>query len=91
VATDFFKTLYSKHDDVKPDDMLHLLQTKVSKDMNNDLCKDFTEEEIGDALFQIGPTKAPGIDGYPTKFFQRNLELIRGKLLVLWVISFEQE
>jgi hypothetical protein len=91
VATDFFKTLYSKHDDVKPDDMLHLLQTKVSKDMNNDLCKDFTEEEIGDALFQIGPTKAPGIDGYPTKFFQRNWELIRGKLLVLWVIYFEQE
>jgi hypothetical protein len=32
--------------------------------MNESLCKEFTEEEIGDALFQIGPLKAPGIDGF---------------------------
>jgi hypothetical protein len=40
--------------------------------MNNDLCKELSEEEIGDALFQMGPLKAPGSDGFPARFFQRN-------------------
>jgi hypothetical protein len=38
--------------------------------MNEDLCKDFTDEEIGDALFQVGPLKAPGPDGFLARFFQ---------------------
>jgi hypothetical protein len=29
-------------------------------------------DEISDALFQIGPIKAPGSDGLPTHFYQRN-------------------
>ena len=49
-----------------------LFEKRVTQDMNDRLCKDFTEEEIGDALFQIGPLKAPGPDGFPARFFQRN-------------------
>ncbi|XP_073353971.1 uncharacterized protein [Aegilops tauschii subsp. strangulata] len=30
------------------------------------------ETEISDALFQIGPLKAPGCDGFPARFYQRN-------------------
>jgi hypothetical protein len=37
----------------------------ISDDMNKDLCKPFLEEEISDALFQIGPLKASGPDGFP--------------------------
>jgi hypothetical protein len=33
---------------------------------------DFSDEEIGDALFQIGPLKAPGVDGLPARFCQWN-------------------
>jgi hypothetical protein len=40
--------------------------------MNEDLMKEFTEKEISDGLFQIGPLKAPGPDGFPARFFQRN-------------------
>jgi hypothetical protein len=33
------------------------------------LCKEFTDEEISDTLFQIEPMKALGPDGYPARFF----------------------
>ena len=41
------------------------------------LCSDYSDEEIGTALFQIGPLKAPGPDGLPARFFQRNWGLVK--------------
>ena len=49
--------------------------------MNLQLCKEFTDEEISDALFQIGPLKAPGPDGFPARFFQRNWLLMKGDVI----------
>jgi kynurenine formamidase len=37
---------------------------------NDDLTKDFTDDEISNALFQIAPLKAPGADGFPARFFE---------------------
>ena len=42
----------------------------ITEDMNDELCKAFSEEEVSNALFQIGPLKAPGPDGLPARFFQ---------------------
>jgi hypothetical protein len=41
----------------------------------------FTEKEISDALFQIGPLKAPGPDGFPTRFLQRNWGLMHDEIV----------
>lgn len=30
----------------------------------------FSDQEISDGLFQIGPLKAPGPDGFPACFFR---------------------
>ena len=49
--------------------------------MNDVLCKLFTDDEISDALFQIGPLKAPGPDGFPARFFQRNWEVLREEVI----------
>jgi hypothetical protein len=45
--------------------------------MNNALYRDFSDEEIGIVLFQMGPLKAPGPDNFPTRFFQRNWEVLK--------------
>jgi hypothetical protein len=49
--------------------------------MNEDLMKEFTEKEISDALFQIGPLKAPGPDGFPARFFQRNWAALKSDVI----------
>ena len=60
---------------MEPDLVIDNLQARVNDDMDFSLCKTFTDEEISDALFQIGPLKAPGPDGFPARFFQRNWDL----------------
>ena len=56
---------------------MSLLDTCVNGVMNDDLCRELTDQEISDALFQIGPLKAPGPDGLPARFFQRNWGLLK--------------
>jgi hypothetical protein len=49
--------------------------------MNDNLCKDFSDEEISDALFQIGPLKAPGVDGFHARFYQRNWSTTKAEVI----------
>jgi hypothetical protein len=62
MANSYFQELFTRDPTLQPDALLNLTHEKVTPDMNIDLCKDFSDEEIGDALFQIGPLKAPGVD-----------------------------
>lgn len=39
--------------------------------MNRSLLAPFTGEEVRRALFQMGPFKAPGMDGFPAHFYQK--------------------
>jgi hypothetical protein len=50
-------------------------------EMNERLCKEFTGEEISNALFRIGPLKAPGPDGFPARFFQRHWEVMKHDII----------
>jgi hypothetical protein len=72
METSFFKSLYSADLGVTPEAVTQLFQRCISDETNANLCRDFLEEEISTSLFQIGPLKAPGSDGFPTRFFQRN-------------------
>lgn len=49
---------------------------KITPEMNEDLSKPYTNEEIKAALFQMGPTKAPGPDGFPALFYQNHWDFL---------------
>lgn len=51
MARDFFRTLYDKDPGVDPSHLLDLIVLKVSEDMNEALCSEFSVQEISDALF----------------------------------------
>lgn len=55
-----------------PEVVLECITPKVTDAMNAVLVAPFSEQEVSDALFQIGPLKAPGTDGFPARFYQRN-------------------
>lgn len=72
MALQYFNDPFTDDPTIAPDDLVNLFEAKVTDEMNTALCKPYTEEEISYALFQIGPLKAPGPDGLPARFFQRN-------------------
>jgi hypothetical protein len=77
----FFKSLYEADPGVCPNELLDLVRVKISEEMNTQLCREFSGEEISNALFQMGPLKAPGPDGFPARFFQRQWEILKEDII----------
>lgn len=77
MATEFFQNLYTQDTSVSPQLASRIFQTKVLDQLNDDLCKEFSDDEIGTALFQIGPWKAPGPDGVPARLLQKQWGLLK--------------
>lgn len=68
-----FNQLFSKDEGVVPHELIDILAERVNDDMNNILKNEFSEKEVSDALFQIGPLKVPGSDGFPSRLFQKQM------------------
>ena len=62
---------------------------KVSAEMNASLCAQYMEKEIHDALFQIGPLKAPGADGFPACFYHRNWVVLKVEIIAAVLEFFD--
>jgi hypothetical protein len=73
--------LFTRDPKIEFGELLNLLQVRVSTEMNESMCKEFTKEEIGDALFQVEPLKAPSIDGFSARFYQRNWATLKAEVV----------
>jgi hypothetical protein len=62
------------------DHALEGLEVRVTPAMNATLMQEFTTEEVGRAVAQMDPLKAPGPDGFSTCFFQKNWAIIGGEV-----------
>jgi hypothetical protein len=80
MAQSFYENLFSSEPCDSLDAVLESIPVKVTAEINEDLCKEYTEEEIKFALFQMGPTKAPGPDGFPALFYQKHWTLLKNDI-----------
>ena len=61
VASDYFDNLFSATVADQMEECLNAVPNKVTNNMQEVLLGEFTAEEVKVALFQMGPTKAPGL------------------------------
>ena len=69
------------------EEYLNAVPRKVTPDMQDTLSSEFSAEEVKIALFQMGPTKAPGPDGMNAFFYQRFWHVV-GDTVVDVVLDF---
>jgi hypothetical protein len=81
LVNEYFGGLFVADHTLDPNLIIPLLEPKVTTEMNENLMRDFTDKEIADALFQIGPLKAPGPDGFPGCFFQCNWGVLKDEII----------
>ncbi|XP_073363317.1 uncharacterized protein [Aegilops tauschii subsp. strangulata] len=81
LVQEYFQNIFSKDTSLNPTPVVNLFEPVVTDAMNVNLCAEFSEKEIADGLFQIGPLKAPGSDGLPARFFQRNWSIFKDEIV----------
>ncbi|KAJ6293023.1 hypothetical protein OIU78_025075 [Salix suchowensis] len=55
----------------------HHFPTPNENTMNVEMAKNITEEEIQEAIFSIPDDKAPGLDGFTSKFYKHGWAIIK--------------
>ena len=81
MVNSYFQNLFTGDDSLVQHHLLDLYDERVTSEMNDRLCAEFSEKEISDSLFQMGPLKAPGKDGFPARFFQKNWLVMKGEII----------
>ncbi|OMP03175.1 reverse transcriptase [Corchorus capsularis] len=80
MAVNHYKNLYSKTLEESRTPISQLL-SKLEDYEVIDLHRLVNEEEIKEAMFDIGAFKAPGPDGYQDHFFHKNWEIVRSSVI----------
>ena len=76
VTISYFKEIYTTSSSNQFEQVTDLIPVKVTDEMNMELTRGFTKEEVVIALKQMHPTKSPGPDGMSALFFQKYWSIV---------------
>ena len=82
----FFEELFTTSGNVEVEEVLDMVDARISGEQITQLAAPFTGEEVYEAIFQMHPTKAPGPDGMSAIFFQKFWHIV-GKDVVEKVLD----
>lgn len=71
ILLEHFKNIYKAGDVQINNDLFFGMHGRVTEEMNRELLRPFTREDIETSLFGMHPSKSPGFDGLPAAFFQK--------------------
>lgn len=71
IAIQYFSTLFTSSQLGEMTELLNAISHSVTEDMNKLLARDFQALEVAQALQQMHPHTAPGLDGLPPFFYQK--------------------
>ena len=90
IASDFYSNLYQSAD-ICDDNLLNYFLSRIELinidedcDIEYMLCRDFTLEEIWDAIVSFMIGKSPGPDGLSIEFYKTNFSIIKYDLLAFF-------
>ena len=83
----FYHALYQTQGFHPMDDLLNCVQPAVTNQMNDYLNRPYVAAEVKKALFDMAPSKAPGVDGFTAGFYQRHWEVL-GEDIIVAVLQF---
>ena len=86
----FYQKLFTSCEPLDFEEILEQMPTKVIEDMNVDLLKEFTTDEVENALKQMAPLKSLELDDMPPLFYQSYWSLVGpdvAKSILLYVNS----
>ncbi|KAA3462404.1 reverse transcriptase [Gossypium australe] len=81
IAKNYFQDLFTSRGISNTELILDGVERCITEAINVQLTAEYTVEEICTALKAMGPTKAPGDDGFPAIFFQKCWHIV-GKVCI---------
>ena len=73
IAVSYFEKLYTTSQPDRIQEVIDAIDPKVSNEMNQNLIKQFTKEEVEASLKHMHPTKSPNLDGMSAIFYKKIL------------------
>lgn len=81
IVIDYFTNNFQTSNPSGFAEVLHCVPSPITVAMNRDLTKPPSTEEVRAALFQMAPSRAPGLDGFCVGFFQHYWQEMGGDIV----------
>ena len=76
LTSDYFSQLFASSNLAQVDEVVRCVDKVVTPQMNEDLIRPYSKDEVRAALFQMHPSKAPEPDGMSPLFFQKYWSIV---------------
>jgi hypothetical protein len=76
IVGNYFNEIFTSSNPHRIEDSLAAVERRITPAMNQQLCAPYSALEVRQALFQMHPSKSPGLDGMSCLFFQKFWHII---------------